>query len=356
MLLPIYDKTGEGSNASSRYGAKVRLFVGHTEEGNSNADGLTEWMKRNNVSYHYVSDPDHVNAIVDTDLASWSVGDANGFCINWCFAGSKSKYTRAEWLARENEIETLAYTIVQDAAKYDPLTADLFWHDYDAISDGACGVTDHSGITYGLGIGNHTDCGGNFPEDVLRKWIDHYRNPTPVAPPRNEIDYCASQCDWLGERLTAGEQTCPDGVGRFAQFANGYVYWHPATGAWSIPTNIFETWASLGYEEGALGYPIGYHTVLPDAEDPIGDVQGFQRGAIYRRYGQPGYHVHGAIRDAWNRSGFETGPFGWPISFELHSKDVVYQNFDNGYITYSPTGTVGMRPVDGPDYEAIIGH
>lgn len=359
MALPIIDLSNEG-NSSSRYGAAVRWFVLHTEEGNSSARQLHAWMRRNGVSYHYISDILEILAIVDTDRASWSVLDANPRCINWVFAGSKASWTRAQWMEREAEIRAAARVFVEDAAKYNPLDPRVVGRDYAAIGRGVAGAIDHSGITFGLGIGSHTDCGPNFPMDVFEDEVRRVLNPVAPPPPRNEIDWIAGHSPWLGERITAGENPCPDGRGRWAQFENGYVYWSPATGARPIPTNIFETWAHLGYEAGDLGYPIAYHTVLPvtPGAAAIGDVQAFERGVIYRRYGQPGYYVHGAIGEAWKRDGFENGPLGWPVSneFEGPQAGTRIQKFDNGYMAWSPSGVVTFSPQDGPDYEVRLAH
>ena len=32
---------------------------------------------------------------------------------------------------------------------------------------------------------------------------------------------------WIGRRITVGEITCPDGLGRFAEFEHAHIYWSP---------------------------------------------------------------------------------------------------------------------------------
>jgi uncharacterized protein with LGFP repeats len=59
----------------------------------------------------------------------------------------------------------------------------------------------------------------------------------------------------LGSPLT-DELTTPDGVGRFNHFQNGSIYWTPATGAHEVHGLIRAKWESLGWETGALGYPV----------------------------------------------------------------------------------------------------
>lgn len=348
VAVQEFDRSNEG-NSSSRNGAKVRLFVLHTEEGNQDAWGLHEWMKRNQVSYHYILAKgvcvDHVN----TDRSSWSVLDANPYCINLVFAGSKASQTRQQWLDRYAlEIDYAAMLFVQDAKKYDPLVPVVLGKDYKAIGRGAAGGIDHSGITYGVGLGSHTDCGPNFPFDVFAASVAKYANeqqvPVVVTPPPNEIDLMAKAAPWLGARLTVGEITPADGRGRIVHFENGSIYWTPTTGARPIPARLFEVFAGLNFEF-TLGYPVAYHSVLPD-----GDVQAFENGVLYRKNGQPGFWVHGAIGERWQRSGYETGIFGWPTSNEQTLPDgSIVQHFENGQIVWSPDNTVALIPLDGPD-------
>ncbi|MFD8099008.1 hypothetical protein ACFV24_05675 [Nocardia fluminea] len=37
-----------------------------------------------------------------------------------------------------------------------------------------------------------------------------------------------------------------------------------------------------------------------------------QEGALYFRDGHEMVWIHGVIRERWNRTGFESGRFGWP--------------------------------------------
>ncbi len=105
----------------------------------------------------------------------------------------------------------------------------------------------------------------------------------------------------------------------------------------------------MGFETSPLGYPVGDHTVLtgPDG-NPWGDVQAFAGGALYRRYGHPGYPVWGQIRESWARSGFENGLLGWPTSFEARVGDTFEQKFEKGRILWSANGIL-LSPVDGED-------
>lgn len=348
------DQTGISPNHSPRYGAAVRLWALHTQQGEGDSRSLARFLQdpASEVSYHYATDNQLCIDVVDTDRASWSVLDANGYTINLCFAGSYAEQSRQQWLDRYGSaIDYAAKLFVQDAEKYGPLVPVVLARDYAAIRAGHNGGIDHSGITYGLGIGSHTDVGPNFPWDVFRASVAKYATGAPVIPVVNEIDAQAAVTPWLGARHTpAIENTTPDGRGRWAQFEHGYIYWTPTTGARPIPMNIFETWAELGWEAGPLGYPVNYHTVLPVAGEPkIGDVQAFEGGTIYRKYGQPGYWVHGVIGQRWMREGFENSRWGWPVSNETPFLGGAAQDFEGGRITWTADGTLGLIPADGPD-------
>jgi hypothetical protein len=344
------DQTGKSPNTSSRNGARVRLFVLHTQEGPGTAQSLANYLQNaaSEVSYHYSIDNQTCIDVVDTDRSSWSVLDANPYCINLCFAGSRASQSRQVWLDQYGAaIDYAAKLFVQDARKYGLGTRTLSW---DEIGRGLSGGTDHYGITKGLFIGSHTDCGPNFPWDVFQAAIARHANGAPApapAPVPNAIDLQYKASPWLGAKLTAAvELSTPDGRGRFAEYENGHIYWTAETGARPIPKRLFEVFAELGFEGGALGYPVAFHTVLP-----AGDVQAFERGVLYRKYDQPGYCVTGAIGDRWMRSGFENGPFGWPTSNEQPTEDGIgrVQQFEHGRIVWYPDGTVALQPVDGPD-------
>lgn len=345
------DETEKSPNSSGRYGATVWLFVLHTEEGNGTARSLANYCQNPNagVSYHYVLDNKTCYDVIDTDRASWSVLDANPYTINLCFAGSRAAMTRQQWLDRFSDaIDYAAKLFVQDASKYNPL--EPFVRDYADVAKRKPGCTDHNGITVALRIGNHTDVGRNFPWDTFMASVSKYAEGVKIPVLVNAIDEKAKTTPWLGKRITEGEITTPDGRGRWAKFENGYIYWTPATTARAIPNNVFETWAELGYERGSLGYPTNDHTVLPVNEEPkVGDVQAFEGGTIYRKYGQQGYWVHGAIGERWKRDGFENSSWGWPVSNETAFQGGAEQQFEHGRIVWVADGTLGLKPDDGPD-------
>lgn len=180
-----------GRGASKRSRPPINFFL-HTEEGNGSARSLAEYCQgQNGVSYHYTLRDRIVYDVVDTDLYSWSVLDANVFSINLCFAGSRAAFTRAQWLAREADIEIAAYLAVQDCRKYgfstEVLAPDWARTGRDVYAGGPrAGISDHNYVTRELGIGNHTDVGPNFPWDVFQKYVSKFSG-SPTTPGDDDL-------------------------------------------------------------------------------------------------------------------------------------------------------------------------
>lgn len=340
-----------GDSNSSRHGARLSNGLGHTQEGGapdgSDAEALADYLRNtaNEVSYHDVIGAGRVFHVAPKDRSSWSVLDANPYTINYCLAGSRASFSRDQWLERRDDIRIMAWLMVQDARERGFDTA-VIAPPYERRD----GISDHKYVTECLGIGTHTDMGRAFVWDVLAADVAEFATGAPMIPPPNEIDAKAAESPWLGVRLTEGENACPDGVGKYVQFEHGYIYWSPTTGAHPIPEALWPKYEAMGWEAGALGYPITDHTVLKDpAGQDWGDVQGYQNGAVYRRYGFDGVWVHGEIRARWNRSGFETGPFGWPLADEESFDVGARQRFEHGYIYWPNRPTLALLDADGPD-------
>jgi hypothetical protein len=81
---------------------------------------------------------------------------------------------------------------------------------------------------------------------------------------------------FLGNPLS-DETGTADGAGRFSRFANGVIYWTPATGAHEVHGAILAYWSSLGAERSFLGYPITDELSLPDGS---GRYSNFQKGQV----------------------------------------------------------------------------
>lgn len=66
-----------------------------------------------------------------------------------------------------------------------------------------------------------------------------------------------------------------DGDARYVTFEHGAIYWSPASDAQPLTGAIYEAWASLGYERGALGLPTS-----GEIQEPEWIVQNFQHGTL----------------------------------------------------------------------------
>lgn len=189
------------SNCQNRNGRKIDLVLLHTQEGPGNADSLARFLRStegggNPVSYHYTVSQDPkdngvtVVDVVDTDQASYSVGNSNNRAINICFAGSRAGWSRAEWLKQSRAIDVAAWLAVSDCKKYGIPTRVLS----PPYRNAPPGIADHRYCSNFLRDGNdHQDIGDNFPWDVFTAAVNKYANPankpapTPVPAPTIDL-------------------------------------------------------------------------------------------------------------------------------------------------------------------------
>ena len=130
------------------------------------------------------------------------------------------------------------------------------------------------------------------------------------------------------------ELKVPDGVGRRNEFVNGFIYWHPNTGAHPITTHFSIAWSRTGWERGPLGYPTTDEFGLSDG---IGRKQSFEHGHIYGSLAGLAT-IQGAIYDKWVQTGAEKGPLGYPTGDETKTPDGIghFNSFTGGVIYWHP--------------------
>jgi uncharacterized protein with LGFP repeats len=163
---------------------------------------------------------------------------------------------------------------------------------------------------------------------------------------------------FLGKAV-AREQTAPDGVGRYQDFAGGSIYWSSTTGAHVLEGDIRSRWLSLGGLTSNLGYPTTDELTAPDGSYSV-KYNHFQHGSIYF---QPGhlilpiidpisganlggggwspattFVVENPIEGKYASLGWETCSLGLPTSDTLTTPDGIgrYVHFRNGSIYWSP--------------------
>ncbi|MEA2489926.1 MAG: hypothetical protein QOH21_1718 [Acidobacteriota bacterium] len=79
---------------------------------------------------------------------------------------------------------------------------------------------------------------------------------------------------------SGAEKTSADGAGKFRHYANGSIYFHPATAAHEVHGLIRQKFLALGAETGTLGYPASDEIDLADGS---GKVSKFQLGEVIWR-------------------------------------------------------------------------
>ncbi|MGH3634106.1 MAG: N-acetylmuramoyl-L-alanine amidase [Mycobacterium sp.] len=130
-----------------------------------------------------------------------------------------------------------------------------------------------------------TDCPGNIAYplmDEIRDTAARFNDPPGPEELIAALQGGAIHARWqeLGGMDSAlGVPTSPESAGagsaRYATFAKGAMYWSEATGATPVTGAIYDAWASLGYEHGALGLPTS-----GEIQEPLWIMQNFAHGTL----------------------------------------------------------------------------
>lgn len=167
-----------------------------------------------------------------------------------------------------------------------------------------------------------------------------YVSPLVQGAIRDRYVALGGSSSFLGQPLIR-ETPTPYRRGAYNTFQGGSIYWSPATGAWEVHGEIRAAWGRLGYENSFLGFPTSNELRLAG-----GAVNTFEGGAMY--FSVAGAHeVHGAILDAYADLGYERGRLGYPVSDERPTPDGVgrYSVFERGWIYWSPD--TGANEIEG---------
>ncbi len=82
---------------------------------------------------------------------------------------------------------------------------------------------------------------------------------------------------------TTDETGTPDGIGRYNHFVGGSIYWTPHTGPMMVRGRIRDVWASQGWENGSLKYPVADEYTMYSANSKVKPTTSwglFENGAI----------------------------------------------------------------------------
>ncbi|WP_432519766.1 LGFP repeat-containing protein [Kineococcus sp. SYSU DK006] len=135
---------------------------------------------------------------------------------------------------------------------------------------------------------------------------------------------------------TSCEEPTERSTGRFTTFQRGAIYWSPGTGAWDVSGSFRELWLASGYENGTFGYPTS-------GEVPIkagGVFQNYQGGTFYWSPAVGAHSLSGDFRRFYASQGYENGYLGYPMTQEVPVRGGVFQVFEGGVLYWSPaTGT-----------------
>lgn len=147
-----------------------------------------------------------------------------------------------------------------------------------------------------------------------------------------EIDAKRAALPWLGDPLELAART-PNDRGAYQHFQNGSIYTGPG-GTFEVHGAIYAKWASLGWEQSFLGFPLTDESGAPDG---VGRYNHFEGGSIYWTPATGAWEIHGAIRDRYASLGWERSFLGYPVSDEHDGPGGTrISDFQNGQIGWSP--------------------
>ena len=306
---------------SSRPGSyPINYVVIHKVQGS--AAGAASWFQNcsSNVTAHYVFDNNSgycYQSVYEADIA-WHAGNwtYNTQSIGIEHGGYVSSNDTSNACYRESGLETQSCIIYYNVQ----------WNRGRVL-----GHSEVPGAT-------HTDPG------IYWNWNFYMSccNPLTGGAIRNKWLDLGGGSSVLGNPTT-GENTTPDGVGRYNHF-NGAgneasIYWTPSTGAHEVHGSIHAKWKALGWETGVCGYPTTDESTTPDG---VGRYNHFDKGSsIYWTPGTGAHQVGGAIRNKWASLGWENSSLGYPTSDEYAIPGGRRSDFQGGSITWdASTGIV----------------
>ncbi len=125
-----------------------------------------------------------------------------------------------------------------------------------------------------------------------------------------------------------------DGFGQ--NFANGKMFFTPATGARAIFGPILDKYEALG---GPAGSDLGFPTIneVPGLAGPDSRVSTFSasdKPVIFWTPDHGAFVVRGAINAAWDKLGSSGGTLGVPVGDETYDGEVTTQPFSGGKVSW----------------------
>ena len=204
-----------------------------------------------------------------------------------------------------------------------------------------------NGAALAAGYGTGDDCSSYGNRNFWNRFTDWFGSTQSAGAGAIYTKYqsLGGETGSLGN-ATSGFMCGLRSGGCWATYANGRIYWSPATGAQAVTGDVLTRWGGVGSENGALGYPL---TDLLCGLPGGGCYQIFAGGSFYSSPATGLRLLYGDIRAAWQKQGSEYGALGYPTTEEncgLRSGGC-WQGFTGGRISWTPaTGarilTAGM--------------
>lgn len=169
---------------------------------------------------------------------------------------------------------------------------------------------------------------------IEQKWLLYKSGPSPLGVP-------------LGN-----ETPTFDDKGRYQEFANGTISWHPdIVEAFVVRGLILRRWLAIGRER--FGYPTIDESITADGAGRYSlfralHLSGAPESIIFWNETTGTHEVFGAIFHEFKIVGWESGPLGYPIGPELPTFDGEgrSQEFRRGVISWHPR--LGAYAIWGP--------
>ncbi|WP_410599970.1 AbfB domain-containing protein [Amycolatopsis sp. lyj-90] len=163
---------------------------------------------------------------------------------------------------------------------------------------------------HGQSAENNFDTTGNYATDASWKTVD----PNPNIS--TKIDLRLLNEDWWREYF--GPAVTPEyienGV-RVRKFQNGAAFWNPSLGPKNILFPILTKYWSMGGHKVPANLPVVDNLFLPDG---VGRATHLESGrSIYWSPSTDSRLIFGAIRELWEKMGWERSWLGYPISDEM---------------------------------------
>lgn len=165
---------------------------------------------------------------------------------------------------------------------------------------------------------------------------------TATASPESDADDAITTAwkDAGGPTSTLGDKhggVYPVGDGFAQDFANGKIFFTPATGARAVFGPILDKYESLG---GPAGSDLGFPTIneVPGLAGPDSRVSTFSaidKPVIFWTADHGAFVVRGAMNAAWDKLGSSGGALGVPIGDETDNGEVTTQAFSGGKVSWN---------------------